>query len=72
MKARKQIASPLRRYTVADYFGEQFPYGGEMATREEIIADLQRTTSDRQLIDLYLFGLDRSKANGIAAAMKGR
>lgn len=51
-----------RRTLVDEYYEEKFPFGGEQKSRGEIIKYLKTLTSDQRAIDLYLFGLDRAKA----------
>ena len=51
--------------TIIDqYFSEQFPFGGEIKSRYEIIEELAKITDDRRLIDRYMQGLETSKTKG--------
>ena len=43
------------------YFSEQFPFGGEIKNRYEIIEELAKITGDQKLIDRYLQGMDTAK-----------
>jgi hypothetical protein len=44
--------------TASDYLSELVSYGGEVMSRGEMIADLQKTLGDPAMVDRYLQGHD--------------